>query len=78
MGHIARNCPHAKDQVKKGKNKRCHAQVAEDDEPVQKKAREDDTSEEEYVLTSALTETLMEVAQLVYKHITKKDSPHKI
>ena len=49
MGHIARYCPQAKDQFKKGRNKRHHVDVAEEDEPIQKKAREDDSSEE-YVL----------------------------
>ena len=49
MGHIARNCPQIGDQNKKGRNKRHHAHVAEDDEPIQKKAREDDSSEEECV-----------------------------
>ena len=34
MGCIARNCPHTKDQSKKGKNKRYHAHTIEDDEPV--------------------------------------------
>ena len=32
MGHIARNCPHAKYQVKEGKNKRYHSHAAKDDE----------------------------------------------
>ena len=39
MGHIVRNCPLIKDQIKKGKNKRHHAHAAKDDEPVQKKER---------------------------------------
>ena len=34
MGHIARNCPLIKDQIRKGKNKRHHAHAAEDDEPA--------------------------------------------
>ena len=58
MGHSARNCPHAKDQVKKGKKKRYHAHTTKDNEHVQKRARQDDTSEEEYVLTSAFVETV--------------------
>jgi hypothetical protein len=57
MGHIAINCPHSKDQVRKGKYKRHHAHAAEDDEPDQKKAKEDDSSEE-YVLISTLTGTI--------------------
>jgi hypothetical protein len=56
MGHIARNCPNAKDQVRKGKNKRHHAHAAEDDEPVQKRAKEED--DEQYVLISSLTRTV--------------------
>jgi hypothetical protein len=39
MGHIARNCPHIKDQIRKGKYKRHHAHAAEDDEPIQKKEK---------------------------------------
>ena len=31
MAHIAINCPHSKDQVRKGKYKRHHAHAAEDD-----------------------------------------------
>ena len=57
LGHIARNCPHIKDQIRKGKNKIHHAHDAEDDEPMRKIAREDDSSEE-YVLISALTRTV--------------------
>jgi len=36
MGHMARFCPHAKDQGKKGKFKRHHAHASEDVEPIQK------------------------------------------
>jgi hypothetical protein len=57
MGHIARNCPHSKDQVRKGTYKRHHVHAAEDDEPDRKKAGGDDSSEE-YVLISALTGTV--------------------
>jgi hypothetical protein len=46
MGHIARNYPHIKDKFRKRKYKRHHAHAAEDDEPVQRKAKEDDSSEE--------------------------------
>ena len=57
MGHIARNCPLLKDWIRKGKNKRHHPNVIEDDEPVQKRERKDD-SYEEYVLISTLTGTV--------------------
>ena len=55
MGHIARYCAQGKDQIRKGRNKRHHAHVVEDDELVHKKGREDDTGEEEYVLIFNLT-----------------------
>ena len=45
MGQVARNCSQIKDQIKKGKNKRHHAHVVEYDEPIQKKAREEYSSE---------------------------------
>jgi hypothetical protein len=54
MGHIAINCPHSKDQVRKGKYKIHHAHAAEDDEPDQERTKEEDSSEE-YVLISSLT-----------------------
>jgi hypothetical protein len=57
MGHIAINCPHSKDQVRKEKYKRHHAHATKDDEPDQKRAKEDDSSEE-YVLISTLTGTV--------------------
>jgi len=53
MGHIAINCPNSKGQVRKGKYKRHHAHVAEDDEPDHEKIKEEDSSKE-YVLISAL------------------------
>ena len=37
VGHIARHCPMIRDHIKKGRNKRHHANAAEDEEPVQKK-----------------------------------------
>jgi hypothetical protein len=54
MGHNAINCPNSKGWVRKGKYKRHHAHPAEDDEPNQERAKEDD-SNEEYVLILALT-----------------------
>ena len=50
-GHFARDCPIRK--------MRHHAHSAEDDEPTNKRfRREKDDSDEEYVLTAALTDTL--------------------
>ena len=43
-----------RDQIKKGRNKRHHANATEDEEPVQKKERNND-SDDEYSLISALT-----------------------
>jgi hypothetical protein len=53
MGHISKYYPHSKDHVRKGKYKRHHAHVVEDDEHDQKKAKGYDSSEE-YVLISDL------------------------
>ena len=44
--------------MKKENKKRYHTHTIEDDEPVQKRAREDDTSKEEYFLTSTFTEVV--------------------
>ena len=57
IGHIVRNCPLIKDQIKKGRNKRHHANTAKDDEPIQKREINDD-SDDEYVLISALIGTI--------------------
>ena len=46
-----------RDQIKKGTNKRHHANTIEDDEPVQKKERNND-SNNEYSLISSLTGTV--------------------
>jgi hypothetical protein len=93
MGHIAINYPHSKDQVRKGKYKRHHVHATKDDEPDQKRAKEDDSSEE-YVLISTLTETITHGSDTwlidsgASKHMTgykdsfseivQKDSPHKV
>jgi hypothetical protein len=45
MGHIARNCPQAKDQNINRKFKRHHAHIAEEDEPDRKRKKEDDSNE---------------------------------
>ena len=50
-GHFARDCPIWK--------KRCHAHVAEEDEPTNKIfRREKDNLDEDYVLTATLTFTI--------------------
>jgi hypothetical protein len=93
MGHIARNSPYIKYEIRKGKYKRHYAHVAEDDEPVQNKVKEDDSSEE-YVLISVITGTLTHGSDTwlidsgAYKHMTGykdslsklvwRDSPHKV
>jgi hypothetical protein len=93
LGHIARFCPNSKDKVRKGKYKRHHAHAAEDDEPDQKRAKGDESSEE-YVLISSLTRTVTHGSDTwlidsgASKHMTgyknsfsnliQKDSPHKV
>jgi hypothetical protein len=93
MGHIARNCPHSKDQVRRGKYKRHHAHATKDDELDQKKSKEDDSSED-YVLISTLRGTITHGSDTLLidsgasKHMTgykdsfselvQKDSPHKV
>ena len=57
-GHYARNCPKKPKPTKKSNKRRHHAHAAEDDEPSKKRSRyesEDSSSEDEYVLISALT-----------------------
>ena len=54
VGHIARNCLMVRDQIKNERNKRQHANAAEDEEPSQKKER-NNNSDDEYSLISALT-----------------------
>ena len=50
-GHLARDCPIQK--------KRHHAHIAEDDEPTNKRFKQEkDDSDEEYVLFSTLTATI--------------------
>ena len=60
VGHFAKDCPKNKNHShKKKSNKiRHHAHAAEDDEPSRKRSRyesKDSSSEDEYVLISALT-----------------------
>ena len=52
MGHIARNCPLKAEQLKK-RNKKFHAHAIEDDDPIEERNNEDDSTKE-YVLISAL------------------------
>ena len=47
--HFVRECPKRKDHDKKGNNKRYHDYAVEDDKPIKKRAREDSSSDEEYV-----------------------------
>ena len=54
MGHLARDCPLIKEIKGKKKDKRYHAQIAEDDEHVVKRDRKED-SDEEHVMVEALT-----------------------
>ena len=59
-GHYARDCPKNKNSSlkKKGNKRRHHAHAAEDDEPSTKRIKQesvDSSSDEEYVLISALT-----------------------
>ena len=56
-GHFARNCTKRQNK-KKRKKRRHHVHAAKDDEPSRKRSRyesEDSSSEDEYVLISALT-----------------------
>jgi hypothetical protein len=93
MGHIAINCPHSKDQARKGKFKMHHAHVAEDDEPDQEREKEY-YSTKEYVLISDLRGTITHRSDTWIidigssKHMTgykdsfselvQKYSPHKV
>ena len=57
VGHFAKDCPKRQNK-KKGNKRGHHAHVVEDDEPSSKRTRyesEDSSSDEEYVLISALT-----------------------
>ena len=57
-GYYARNCPKKPNPTKKSNKIRHHTHAAEDDEPSKKRSRyesEDSSSEDGYVLISALT-----------------------
>ena len=64
-----------RDQIKKGRNKTHHANAAEDEEPIQKKERNND-SDDEYSLISTLTGTITHgndtwlVDSGAFKHMT--------
>ena len=57
-GHFAKDCPMNKGSTRTNKKKRHHAHTAEDDEPINKRTREDSSSDEEYVLISSLIGTV--------------------
>ena len=57
VGHIAKDCPLVRDLMNKERNKRHHANVAEDEEPSQKKGRNNNL-DDEYSLISTLTGTV--------------------
>ena len=57
VGHIARNCPMVRDQIKNERNKRHHANAIGDEELSQKKEW-NNNSDDEYSLISALTGTV--------------------
>ena len=57
VGHIARHRPMIREQMKKGINKRHHANVVEDEEPIQKREKNND-SNVDYVLISSLIGTV--------------------
>jgi hypothetical protein len=45
MGHISIKCPNSKGKFRKGKYRRHHAHVVEDDEHDHEKTKEEDSSE---------------------------------
>ena len=59
-GHISKNCPRNKGGSQKKKNYkiRHHSHTAKDDEPLRKRVKQEDSTDEEYVLISALTGTV--------------------
>jgi hypothetical protein len=90
MGHIAKNCPFRREEYKKRNNKRHHAHVAEDDEPLTKFTKQEI---EDYVLFSALLGFVtpgedtwlidndackrMTCHRDIFYSLTEKDFPHK-
>jgi hypothetical protein len=94
LGHFARDCPLIMEIKKKKGSKRHQAHTAEDDEPPKKVAKQDESSDEDYVFISALTGTVTHGSDTwlidsgASKHMTgyedslssliHKDSPHKV
>jgi hypothetical protein len=58
LGHVAKFCPLILKMKEKEKGKRYHAYPVEDVEPPKKIAREDDSTDDDYVLISALIGTV--------------------
>jgi hypothetical protein len=94
MGHIARKCSLIQRPREKKGDKRNHVHTTENYETPKKVAKEDESSDEEYVLISALTGTFTHGSDIwlvdsgASKHVTgykdslsnltHKDSPHKV
>ena len=93
LGHISRHCPLNKNTFKK-KNGKFHAHVAEENESDEERNIENEDSNEEYVLISALTRSISHGSDTWLidsgssKHmtshkdslpcLTQKDYPHKV
>ena len=95
VGHFTKDCPKRQNK-KNGNKRRHHAHVVEDDEPSIERIRQesDFSSDEEYVLISALTGTISHgsndwlIDSGASKHMTKfkesfvklseHESPHKV
>jgi hypothetical protein len=58
LGHFVRDCPLIMEIKNKKGSKRHQAHTVEDDEPPKKVAKQDESSDEDYVLISALTGTV--------------------
>jgi hypothetical protein len=58
LGHSVRDCPLIMEIKNKKGSKRHQAHAAEDDEPPKKVAKQDESSDEDYVLILALTGTV--------------------
>jgi hypothetical protein len=58
LGHFARDCPLIKEIKKKKGGKKHQAHTTENDKPPKKVAKQDESSDEDYVLISSLTGTV--------------------
>ena len=92
--HFAKDCPRNKGSTKAKKKKRHHANIVEHDKPTNKRTREYSSTDEEYVLISALDGTITHGSNdwLVHsgasKHMSRykesfinlseHESPHKV